>query len=1158
VILKRLRKFVVGLVTATLTFTGLVVTATPSQAALDASTFDPGLIISDSVFNDWGTMDAASIQKFLNARVPVCDDDDGGPKCLRNYKEDVVGSYAIRNSLHSYSLKVCADVPAAEDRTAAQIIASVAVACKINPRVLLVTLQKEQGLVSAKDPTTYMYKAAMGYGCPDSAPQICGQDSNSKSRLFWQMYRAAWQLKWYGDPRGSFTYLRPGTMISMGYNPKASCGRQTFKLKSQATAKLYYYTPYVPNKSALKNLWGSGDSCGAYGNRNFWRQFWTWFGSPVAGGYLLKSSTNETFLVNQDSGKRYLITQDSMISDFKPLGPIGTVSEAYLSSFTDAGELKSVVSDSAGKRYMIVDGFKYQVASSTQAASLGLDWATASALTDVQVDNFTNLAFGKSLTSGEIFLLDGSIRRLVASAELHKTLSVMGGTATFTDEFLNRFTLGSPATGLIQNAASARFGIFDGKKIQLANSAQATALGYDWNQATSISDPTLASIPSATFIKSTSTPFWVSGGRKHPLTSSEYSAISKFGSVATVSADTLSKFQTGPAMNGLIRTPSYTYLVTGGARYRIVQSQVTAVNNATGSRMDWANPLIATSEQAKTLSAPVMMKPTDSSQTYLVVDNAKKFPISASNAKHFSKLGAVGAVPASYLSTITSGVNPDRFVQGADGINYFLSESKKYRVTSAAVAKAFAPSSFPEATPTFNNLPELTATQLALYSTPSTSAVTTYVKSTTEKYLIQNGVRREVLDDASLTSVVGSVPATSVLTPAAVSHLPLGDPIYSEGSLLTNTDGSLAGIAQADAFFEVPKNMLADIKAGTAWQLNKSAGTLTNDSIAKLTRGSALAPFVSGGGQSYLLTGAGKTLISDPANIATTMNSIPTALLAKISATSAGTITTPLVVQSVEAPTKSFLVYSKKKRLLVNAGQEAGLLKIAGFQTKVTWPGYALDALKTTNNVFSPAQIVKVKESGNIYLIDGWDRGWALTLDQAKAFGVAAPPEITRTNFSGYKTSTRLASQKFVCGNRTYLAEAGKLIPIEAAAVAQWPGAVTTFAANTCANLRLETVQIGALVTYGSNKYQVDGGKLRLIRTAAEYTALSQNRVAAVVISKTMFNLIPKGNPTSYVVVAGDSLSRVAVKFKTTKTVLRTINNLATEVLQRGQVLILP
>jgi LysM repeat protein len=104
----------------------------------------------------------------------------------------------------------------------------------------------------------------------------------------------------------------------------------------------------------------------------------------------------------------------------------------------------------------------------------------------------------------------------------------------------------------------------------------------------------------------------------------------------------------------------------------------------------------------------------------------------------------------------------------------------------------------------------------------------------------------------------------------------------------------------------------------------------------------------------------------------------------------------------------------------------------------------------------------------------------------------------------------------------------------------------------------LETTQIGALVSYGAYKYQVDGGKLRLIRTTAEYTALAQNRVAAVTISKTLFNLMPKGNPTSYVVVAGDSLSKVAAKFKTTKTVLRTLNNLSTEILQRGQVLVLP
>jgi hypothetical protein len=1158
VIHKRLRKIVVGLVTVALTFTGLTVTAPPSQAALNGSTFDPGLIISDSVFNDWGTMDAASIQKFLNARVPVCDDNDGGPKCLRNYKEDVVGSYAIRNSLHSYSLKVCADVPAANDRTAAQIIASVAVACKINPRVLLVTLQKEQGLVSAKDPTTYMYKAAMGYGCPDSAPQICGQDSNAKSRLFWQMYRAAWQLKWYGDPRGSFTYLKPGKTISMGYNPKASCGRQTFKLKSQATAKLYYYTPYVPNKSALNNLWGSGDSCGAYGNRNFWRQFWTWFGSPVAGGYILKSSTNDTYLVNQDTNKRYLISQTSLVADFQPLGPVGTVSEAYLSSFTNAGDLKSVVSDSSGKRYMIVSGYKYPLSTSTQAANLGLDWATASGLTDVQVDNFTNLAFGKSLSSGEIFLLDGATRRLVSSSDLHKTLSILGGTATLSDEFLNRFTLGSPATALIQNAAGSRFGIFDGKRIQLFNSTQTTALGLDWNQATTISDVNIQSIPSAAFIKSNSTPFLVTEGKKNALTASEYATISVFGSVATVSADLLSKFQSGPPMAGLLRTPTYTYLVSGGARHRITQAQVTSMNNAGGSSLSWNNVPQVTDQQANLIMRPDILKAVGSTQTYLVVDYISKHPISDENLKHFSKLGSAYSVPASYLATFTTGLNGQRFVQGADGVNYFLSETKKFRVDSAVVAKQISPSAFPDSTPSFRNLPKFRTNQLALFSSPSSSPITNYVKSTSERYLIQDGKRREVLDDQSLAVRVNPIPAISVLTPADVNQLPLGTPIYAEGSLVSVVGGSPSGILQDGSFYEVPKSMLTDAKSSDAWRFHKSTSTLSSASLSKMNKGATLAPFVTAEGVSYLLSASGKTLITDPQNVKLTMTNIPSNLLSRIETSSVGPITTPLIV-SLSSNTKyNYLIGSAKKRLIVSASQISGVLKATNVPAKISWPDYALESIQTADNVFSPGQIVKVRESGNLYLIDGWSRGWALTQAQASAFGAKSPLVFQRKNFIGYNTSSKLAWQKFVCGTRTYIADAGKLVPLEAAAVAHWPGAATKLADDTCRNLNLETTQIGALAAYGTGRYQISGGKLRLIRTDAEYTALAQNRIGAVAVSKVMFSLIPKGNPTSYVVVAGDNLSKVAGKFKTTKTVLKSINRLSTEVLQRGQVLLLP
>lgn len=57
-----------------------------------------------------------------------------------------------------------------------------------------------------------------------------------------------------------------------------SSGGTNVSIENLATAGLYNYTPYQPNQSALNNLYGSGDSCGAYGNRNFWRLFNDWFG----------------------------------------------------------------------------------------------------------------------------------------------------------------------------------------------------------------------------------------------------------------------------------------------------------------------------------------------------------------------------------------------------------------------------------------------------------------------------------------------------------------------------------------------------------------------------------------------------------------------------------------------------------------------------------------------------------------------------------------------------------------------------------------------------------------------------------------------------------------------------------------------------------------
>jgi hypothetical protein len=51
-------------------------------------------------------------------------------------------------------------------------------------------------------------------------------------------------------------------------------------IENQATAGLYNYTPYTPNDAALNNMYGTGDACSSYGNRNFWRIYTDWFGNP--------------------------------------------------------------------------------------------------------------------------------------------------------------------------------------------------------------------------------------------------------------------------------------------------------------------------------------------------------------------------------------------------------------------------------------------------------------------------------------------------------------------------------------------------------------------------------------------------------------------------------------------------------------------------------------------------------------------------------------------------------------------------------------------------------------------------------------------------------------------------------------------------------------
>ena len=428
--LLRVWAIIVSAVLALSGVVGITAVSAPAQA-LSGSDFDPGLIIGDSVFYDFGATDANSLQTFMDQQVPHCKSTlptnpaPGDFTCLRYYRTDIPAMPASPGR--------CNAIDAASNQTVAQMLVIIGRACNINPRVLLVTLQKEQGLVTSTNPfwpdssgnpsTTkpqdYRYQIAMGFACPDTGP--C-----TTFGFFYQVYKAAGQFHWYGNPAGSFTYLKVGSNVNISYqanNP--GCGKKTFLLKSQATAALYYYTPYTPNDAALKNLYGSGDKCSAYGNRNFWRYYWDWFGSPIGGGFLLQSATSDVYLITPDptSGAyvKHRVSDASLATALAPLGPIGRISQDYLDSFPTSSDMNRLVKSATNNYFFVDGGRKYVLSSCDQAATYGLNCATAVQLSAYQLNAMPSSGTLSALVPEAVKQASGP-SYLISGGQIHEIL----------------------------------------------------------------------------------------------------------------------------------------------------------------------------------------------------------------------------------------------------------------------------------------------------------------------------------------------------------------------------------------------------------------------------------------------------------------------------------------------------------------------------------------------------------------------------------------------------------------------------------------------------------------------------------------------------------------------------------------------------------------
>ena len=258
---------VVALIASALLLPTTGSTPADSASAADLSYFDPANIISDAVFFDRWSMDVNAVQAFLNTKGAKCV--PGEAPCLKDYSQPTADQAG-----DAY----CATYPGApRGESAAWIIVKVSQACGINPRALLVLLQKEQGLITGSKRAASAYSNATGFACPDTSP--CNP---AFSGFASQVYFAARQFQRYAA--GAAGSYRAGRNNTVYYNPNKACGSSQVYIQNAATAGLYSYTPYQPNAAALAAGYGEGDGCSAYGNRNFWNYFTDWFGSTQSTG----------------------------------------------------------------------------------------------------------------------------------------------------------------------------------------------------------------------------------------------------------------------------------------------------------------------------------------------------------------------------------------------------------------------------------------------------------------------------------------------------------------------------------------------------------------------------------------------------------------------------------------------------------------------------------------------------------------------------------------------------------------------------------------------------------------------------------------------------------------------------------------------------------
>lgn len=707
-----------------------VTTLSQATYAVTASDWKAGNIIDDSLFTYADAMNVAQIQTFLNNMVGTGTNGVPG-QCDTNgtrtseYGGGTRAEYAANASLHPRTgafyppftcLKDFYEVPKtvpgpgipannyggkpipAGAKSAAQLIWDAAQKYNISPKVLLVKLGTESAgpLTSDDWPTLSQYTYAMGSHCPDSGPDGSANCNTDYSGFSIQISSAASLLRYYLDNMTApwWPYTKPYQNNSIYWNiVESGCGAANVLVDNKATAALYTYTPYQPNQAALNNMYGNGDSCSAYGNRNFWLTYNDWFGvtnNPSMQFSVIQDPNSSTLYLQTSAGK-YYFSSDAMVQTWG-LGTstVVQVSKAYFDSFTTIGPVSRLIKDDWGNLFLVDDGKLHYIRDSSYIKLWNLDSSKAvqsrgllnSMLNDRWVGRFVR---DINQPDGQVWLIDNGTKRAMPNGN---ALYAWGYTSsqltTLTTDYLDSIPT-STAVSQYASDGSTEYLVDMNRKLSFTNTNVENAFVGSQSPVIYAAN-TLSFLPTMSawqFVVDASNGRWymLENGKKHYITTGKIAEIwgkSSSQGLTGVSSRFIAGLQDGGDLQYVVQTtnPSM-YWVIDGAKHYINDSDTANAWTKTGTTTP-----IYSSQSLSLLSrgadATTTIKAAGSSYFYIMDAGIKRYLMSPNSINGWED--AVMNTKNSLVDIIPEGSFLDYIVKNAAGQTYLLMNSKSYLI----------------------------------------------------------------------------------------------------------------------------------------------------------------------------------------------------------------------------------------------------------------------------------------------------------------------------------------------------------------------------------------------------------------------------------------------------------------------------------------------